>query len=551
MYSAEPLSHFVEQYLAYLYETLPTGAAFEGVHQFDDLLEDPSRAALEGQARELGGLARRLGAIAKSGLTSTERIEREMLDANIRARIFELEKVRSWERNPQRHAELLATSLAAQALFPYASVEERARRILSKLRQAPRLIEAARNTIHDPPGIFVKEGLNSFDGVAQFIERDLPRALAALDDMHLLSDLADASTEAVATIRSYSDHLRDDVAPNAKGSFRLGRKVFDEKLALEEGITLGADRLLAIAERELRETQEEFRKLAGKFGGGVADALDKVKQDHPSDDTLVPTAEEQVRELAAFVERKGLVSVPAAEAPIVAPTPPFFRWTFASLWTPGVFEAKPLPTYYYLTGVDPAWSAERQEQHLRDFHTGALWAISMHETYPGHFLHHQHVCRIESTVRRSGMLVSIGFIEGWAHYGEQLMIEAGFGRKDNRVKLGQLAEALIRLARLVVGIRLHAEDMSVEQGVRFFRDEAYMEEGSARREAERGTFDPGYVVYSAGKLMLLKLRADYEAKHQGKFSLKAFHDRLLGNGALPFWMHRRLMLGDHAGPALA
>jgi len=221
------------------------------------------------------------------------------------------------------------------------------------------------------------------------------------------------------------------------------------------------------------------------------------------------------------------------------------------LWTPGVFEAKPLPTYYYLTGVDPAWSAERQEQHLRDFHTGALWAISMHETYPGHFLHHQHVRRIESTVRRSGMLASIGFIEGWAHYGEQLMIEAGFGRKDDRVKLGQLAEALIRLARLVVGIRLHAEDMSVEQGVRFFRDEAYMEEGSARREAERGTFDPGYVVYSAGKLMLLKLRADYEARHQAKFSLKAFHDRLLGNGALPFWMHRRLMLGDHAGPALA
>ena len=551
MYSAEPLSHFVEQYLDYLYETHPTGAAFEGVHQFDDLLEDPSRGALEGQARELGGLARRLAAIGKSGLTSTERIEREMLDANIRARIFELEKVRSWERNPQRHAELLATSLAAQALFPYASIEERARRILSKLRQAPRLIEAARNTIQDPPGIFVKEGRSSLDGVAQFIERDLPRALAELDEMHLLSDLADASTEAVAAIRSYADHLRDDVAPSAKGSFRLGRKAFDEKLALEEGITLGADRLLAIAERELHETQEEFRKQAGKFGGGVADALDKVKQNHPSDDALVTTAEEQVRELAAFVERKGLLSVPGAEAPVVAPTPPFFRWTFASLWTPGVFEAKPLPTYYYLTGVDPAWSAERQEQHLRDFHTGALWAISMRETSPGHFLHHQHVRRIESTVRRSGMLASIGFIEGWAHYGEQLMIEAGFGRKDDRVKLGQLAEALIRLARLVVGIRLHAEDMSVEQGVRFFRDEAYMEEGSARREAERGTFDPGYVVYSAGKLMLLKLRADYEARHQAKFSLKAFHDRLLGNGALPFWMHRRLMLGDHAGPALA
>ena len=129
------------------------------------------------------------------------------------------------------------------------------------------------------------------------------------------------------------------------------------------------------------------------------------------------------------------------------------------------------------------------------------------------------------------------------------MLESGFGRGDDHIKLGQLAEALIRLARLVVGIKLHAEDFSVEQGVRFFRNEAFMEEGSARREAERGTFDPGYVVYSAGRLMLLKLRADYEAQ-QGSYSLRTFHDTLLANGAVPFWMHRRLMLGEDAGDAL-
>ncbi len=550
MYSAEPLSHFVEEYLTHLYETYPTGAAFDGIHQYDDLLEDFSRTALESQARELGGLARRLAAIDKAGMTPTEQVERQFLDWNIRARIFELEEVRSGERTPQRHAETLATSLAAQALVPYAPVEERARRILSKLRQAPRLVEAARQTIEDPPGIFVREGVKSFDGLAQFIERDLPTALAELDDPHLLSDLADASTEAASAIREYARHLRDEVAPTARGSFRLGRKRFEEKLKLEEGITLGADRLLAIAQRELAETQEAFRIVAGRLGGDVPTALEKVKQQHPSDEALVPTAQQQVEELAAFVERQGLVSVPGGELPVVASTPPFYRWTFASLWAPGPFETKPLPTYYYLTRVDPAWPAAQQEDHLRDFHTGALWAISMHETYPGHFLHHQHVCRLESKVRKSSLLASIGFIEGWAHYSEQLMIEAGFARQDDHLQLGQLAEALIRLARFVVGIQLHAEDLSVEQGVRFFRDEAFMEEGSARREAERGTFDPGYVVYSAGKLMLLKLRADVEAGQSGKFSLKRFHDQLLGNGTIPFWMHRRLMLGDHAGAAL-
>ena len=551
MYSGEPLSPFVENYLNYLYETQPTAAAFDGVHQYDDLLEDPSRTALEGQGRELGGLVRQLAAVGKSGMTKTEQVEREMLTANIRARIFELENIRSWERNPQRHSEILATSLAGQVLFPYAPVGERARRILSKLKQTPRLIETARKTIQDPPGIFIKEGITSLNGVVEFIEHDLPRALTSLDDMHLLSDLADASTEAVTAIHGYTEYLRNEVAPKARGSFRLGRENFDGKLELEEGVTLGADRLLAIAQRELRETQEEFRSVAGRLGGDVASALERLKQDHPSAATLVSTAQGQVTELAAFVERKGLVSVTDGEVPVVAPTPPFYRWTFASLWAPGPFEARPLPTYYYLTDVDPAWTPDRQEQHLRDFHTGALWAISMHETYPGHFLQHQHVCRIESKLRKSGLLASIGFIEGWAHYGEQVMIEAGFGGKDNHVKLGQLAEALIRLARLVVGIRLHAEDMSVEQGVRFFRDEAFMEEGSARREAERGTFDPGYVVYSLGKLMILKLRADYEAKHPSKFSLKTFHDRLLGNGNLPIWAHRRLMLGGNAGSVLA
>jgi uncharacterized protein (DUF885 family) len=551
MYSAEPLSHFVDQYLAYLHESHPTSATFDGVHTHDDLLEDLSRGAVEEQIRDLGAFGRRLDSIGTATLTPTERIERPLVENDIRARIHELEEVRTWERSPQLYAELLSTSLASQALFPYAPVTERARRVLSKLRQAPRLFQAARENIKEPPGLFVKTGLEALRGTLQFVEEELPRALSDLDDLRLLSDLADASSDAADALKRYIAHIETDVAPRARSSFRLGRERFEQKLRLEEGLATDSDRLLEIAMRELRTTQEAFRREARRLkGGDPIEAWRRAKAEHPLEGQLIHAAREQVEELHNFTRRNGLISVPDGDDVVVAASPQFYRWTFASMWTPGPFETKPMRAYYYLTDVDPSWPAARKEEHLRDFNYGALWSISMHEVYPGHFLHYQHLRRVASKPRKSILFASASFMEGWAHYCEQLIVEAGFRRHDPHVRLGQLAEALIRICRFVVGIRLHAGDLSVEQGMRFFRDEAFMEDGSARREAERGAFDPGYVVYFAGKLMLLKLREDFKACDPGNFSLRAFHDRLLGNGHMAFPLHRRLMLGEEDRGAL-
>jgi len=548
MYSAEPLPHFVDEYLAYLYEINPTPATFDGVHVHDDLLEDFSRQAIDAQIRTLGGFGRRLAAIDPARLTDTERLERPALESSIRARIFELEEVRTWERSPQLFADTLATSLAGQALFDYAPLAERARRVLSKLRQVPRLMQAAQDNIKDPPGIFVKVGLESLRGTLRFIHEDLPRAFSNLDDLHVLGDLADASTEATTAIAAYVEYLETDLAPRTKGSFRLGRERFEQKLRLDEGLTIGADRLLDIATRELRATQDEFRRVASRVNGGdpVA-AWQKTKANHPPAGQLVPIAQQQLDELVEFIKRERIITVPDGAPVTVRPTPRFYRWTSASMWTPGPFESKPVRAFYYITDVDPTWTPERQDEHLRDFNYGALWAISIHEVFPGHFLHYQHLRQIESSLRKSILFSSLAFVEGWAHYCEQMMIDEGFRKDDTSVRLGQLAEALVRLCRCIVGIRLHCEDMSVEQAVRVFREDAFLEEASARREAERGTFDPSYILYAAGKLMLLKLREDYKAQTAGKFSLRDFHDRLLGNGTVPIWLHRSLMLGPQNG----
>ena len=531
MIVSEPLPHFVDDLLSYLYEAQPTHATLDGVHTHDDLLEDLSRHGVESHTRALSGYLRRLEEINVAGL---------------RARMLELEEVRTWEKNPQYYSDILASSLAGQALFNHAPAEERARRVLSKLRQTPRLIQAARDNITDPPGIFVKVGLETMRGALKFVDDDLPKAFTSVDDLHLLGDLADAQAEASQAIGAYIQYLETDLAPRARSSFRLGREKFEQKLKLDEGITLSLDRLLAIATRELHATQDEFRSVAGRMNGGdPLEAWARTKADHPQPGELVNVARQQLDELATFLERQNIISLPAGEAITVAPTPDFYRWSFASMWTPGPFEAKATRAYYYLTDADPSWPPERQREYLRDYNHPTLWSISIHEVYPGHFLHYQHLRRVESKARKSTLFAAASFVEGWAHYCEEMMIEAGFARQQPSVKLGQLAESLIRLARFIVCIRLHAEDMSVEQGMRFFRDEAFMEEASARREAERGTFDPTYLVYSVGKLMLMKLRRDYKQQAGKAFSLKTFHDSLLGNGTAPFWLHRALMLpGD-------
>jgi uncharacterized protein (DUF885 family) len=546
MHAAEPFPHFVDDYLNYLYEAHPSGATMDGVHMHDDVLEDFRRAAVDAHVSALAGFARRLDAIPLDTLPEVEQVEHGIVTANLRARQLELEAVRSWERNPQVYAETLASSLAAQAIFDYAPEEDRARRILSKLRQTPRLIQAARDNIKEPPAIFVKVGLDALRGVMTFIDSDLPKAFRRVDDLHLLSDLADASQEAVQALGEYVEYLETELRPKAKASFRLGKERFEQKLRFDEGISLPVERLLSIAERELRATQEEFRTIAGRLNGGdpIENWRKKKQQSHPQPGQLLSTAREQLGELQTFLQRNAIVSLPDEGSVEVAPTPDFFRWSFASMWTPGPFETRAQRAMYYLTDIDPAWPEDKQMEHLRDFNIPTLWNISIHEVFPGHFLHYQHLRKVESKVRRSTFFAPASYIEGWAHYCEQMMLEAGFGKKDHTLKLGQLAEALVRLARFVVGIRLHTEDWSVEQGVRFFRDEAFLEESSARREAERGTFDPTYLVYTAGKLAMLKLREDWHEQQGGKPSLRAFHDALLSHGSAPFWALRRLML-DH------
>ena len=550
MHAAEPLPHFVDDYLGFLYEVHPTGATMDGVHIHDDLVEDYRRDGYRHASERAGRLcsparchSRRAPAPcrSRSSIRSSRPTSAPASSSSKRCARGSAIRTTTPTRSP--------SSLAAQAIFTYAPETERARRVLSKLRQVPRLVQAARDNIKEPPAIFVKVGIDTWRGAMSFIDTDLPRAFSSVDDMHLLGDLADACKRSRARRSAPTSRTsRTTFGPRRKGTFRLGRDRFEQKLRLEEGITLPVDRLLAIAMRELEATQEEFRSVAGRLNGGdpIA-AWRKAKQKHPEPGTLIATAREAARRAPHLpVAQQPSSPFPTAAACHVAPTPEFFRWSSASMWTPGPFEIEAV--------ARDVLPDRRRSDVGRGKASSNTCATSTcrrcgrsrsTRSIPATFSTTSTLRKVDSKVRRSTMFAPASYIEGWAHYCEQMMLEAGFGRGDHALKLGQLAESLVRLARFVVGIRLHTEDWSVEQGVRFFQEEAFLEEASARREAERGTFDPTYLVYSAGKMMLLKLRRDWQEEQGGKPSLRAFHDAFLSQGAAPFWALRRLMLKTH------
>jgi hypothetical protein len=272
-----------------------------------------------------------------------------------------------------------------------------------------------------------------------------------------------------------------------------------------------------------------------------------IQAEHPKAGTLVAEAQKQLDSLVVFINEKEIVTLPGDERPVVAQTPDFMRWSTASMWTPGAFEARPLKARYLITDVAPMWSEREKQEYLSSFNYQQLWTTSIHEAYPGHFIQGALLRQVQSPVRKTWAIAPGTFVEGWAHYAEQMMIEEGFGGGDPKLRLGQLADALLRLCRFVAGIRLHTDAMTVDQATRFFMENAFMQETPSRIEAERGTFDPMYLVYSLGKLAIMKMREDYRRYKGNDFSLKEFHDLLLRNGNAPLWAHRQMLMPGEKG----
>jgi uncharacterized protein (DUF885 family) len=538
----------VEEYIEDLYSRHPNIAAASGLHAWEGQLEDYSGQAIADEISAIKKFQSRLEKIPPLELPFSDILDYQILASNMKSRLLELEEIKSYERNPNFYNDVISTGLLQTATLEYAPADSRIRHLISKEKLVPRLLDAARSNVRSIHPVFLKVALEGYKGTLGFIQAELPKAFAGVKDAKLQADFKKSTKVAADSVAKYIKYL-EQVKPDPAATFAIGKANYEAKLRYNEGIDIPADVLLRIANRELAKTQKEFLETAAEIDPKrkAMAVWAEIQADHPKAGTLVEEARKQLDELVRFIEEKKIVTLPSTARPVVAATPDFMRWSTASMWTPGPLERRPLPARYLITDVDPKWTEKEKEEYLGSINYAQLWTTSIHEAYPGHYVQGEYLKQVNSPVRKTWAFAPASFVEGWAHYTEQMMIEEGFGNGNPKMKMGQLADALLRLCRFVVGIREHTEGMTVEQGTRFFMENAYMGETPSRLEAERGTFDPTYLVYTVGKLAILKLRDDYKRDRKGEFSLQEFHDRLLSNGNAPLWVHRQILMPGDKG----
>lgn len=524
----------------------PTLATDLGVHLEDDRLEDYSAEGFRREAAAVRDVQARLGRIDAAALPAPLQLDYEQLRRSLEAALLQLEVIRPWARDPDVYSSGLTRSAHVLLKRSFARPSLRAERVIARMQAMPAALAEARRNLDRPPRVYTEIAIEQLDGNREFFRTAVVRAFPSLRG-EARARLAASAARVVAALDEYRAWLETDLLPRSTGEFAYGEPTYRARLAAEEQIDLPLDRLLAIAEADLARNQAAFAETARRIdptpGRSAADVLASVVRHRPEPSRLLRTTQTELSALAAFIRTRGIVTLPAAAPVRVIETPPFMRaTTSASMDIPGPYEKVATEAYYSMTLPDPRWPPHERDAYMEQWYYPAITNVSVHEVWPGHYLQFLYARGLDSDVRK--VFGTVSNTEGWAHYVEAMMIDEGFHGDDPRYRLAQIHDALLRNVRFIVGIAMHTRGMTVEEAARRFAQDAYQPPPVARAEARRGTSDATYGYYTMGKLMILKLRADYQARHGARYSLRAFHDEFVRLGPLALPLVRRAMLGE-------
>ncbi|MCH8745441.1 MAG: DUF885 domain-containing protein [Chloroflexi bacterium] len=548
--SEEALDRLAQIQVEDYWDFYPTAGSRIGRHEYDGRLPDLSPDRLGRRIEKLRHGLAQLSGIPVEDMATEHRLSYRVLELFLNRELFTLVEMRPVERNPMRQVGFL--NVSGYVRRDYAPLADRLVGATQVLRQVPDFLQVLDTQLGAGVGRPVLEmSVESYAGMARFYRVDLAAAVAGFTDQSVLSQFNQAREQAATALDNFVESLRDRlrVAPE---DFAIGASRYSSMLATGEGINLPLAEVVELGQANLQNNLEQLTQVCTSINPtkSVREIVAEIGRNHPAPEALIPETREMLESIRQSLIDLDLISLPAEDRCQVIETPTYMRYAFAAMDSPGSLEDQATESFYYVTPVEDDWTSQQQEEWLSNFNYSTLKIISIHEVYPGHFVHHLH--------NRYGMPLplinrvgtSYAFSEGWAHYTEQMMLETDYGRDDPQLQVTQLLEALVRNCRYLCSLGMHTQGMSVDEATRFFTDHAYLEELPARREALRGTFDPGYLNYTLGKLMILKLRNDYRREQGDAYSLKGFHDKLLSYGAPPLPLLREAMLNDASGPPI-
>ena len=542
----------VERFYDEEFRVHPIAATQIGVHDYDTEVDDLSREGQDKEAARLHKAHDAFVAIDPAELSDGDRNDREVLIDHLKARLLDVETIRDWRKDPSIYSQSATTAIFGLVHRDFAPLADRLRSVIARERKIPAMLASGMANIEHPPLPFVEIAIRNITGSIGFLKTGVPTAFTGVEDEQLKRDFVAANDAAIAAFENFRTYLEQELKPKADGDFALGADLFAKRVAFNDMVDIPPDRLLDIAHAQLIKDKGALSLAAREIdqSAPIEAVLKAVRAQHPTADELISTARDDLGGLRAFVHDHRIATIPSDLLPQVEETPEFRRaTTAAAMEAPGPLEKRATQAFYYVTPPQKGLPAERLDQYLEAYSFAGLKMISLHEVWPGHFM--QYLTRRthpEWSLARK-MAHAYSTTEGWAHYAEQMMVEQGLGEADPKLKVAQLQMALLRDCRFVAAIEMHTKGKSVDDAVQIFMRECGSPEPEARREAYRGTRDPGYINYTLGKLQILKLREDYSAKIGDKFSLTDFHDRLLGAGLAPIKIIRREMLGRD-GPLL-
>jgi hypothetical protein len=525
----------------------PASATRTGFHQFDTELASGSRAEVQAQVAQLRKFRAEAEAFDPRGLSPGVVADRELLVSQIDGRLFTLETIRPWEKNPNSYLGDATDAIFSIMSRTFAPPAERLRSAIAREKLIGRLLLSSRENLANPPRVYTELALEQLPGIVGFFEKDVPSAFKSVQDAALLAEFRTVNQSVIDLLNSYATWLKSDLLPRSNGSFRIGPENYRKKLLYDEMVDTPVDRLLSIAYADLKSNRAALQRVAAQIDSrrAPAEILQDLERDHPAAPELLTALRNVLGGLRNFVTSHRIVTIPSTEFPIVEESPPFMRaWSTASMDTPGPYEKVAKEAFFNVTLPDPSWKKGQVEEYLEGFNRGTIISTAVHEVYPGHYIQFLWLSNVPTKVRK---LMGAGSnAEGWAHYCEQMMLDEGYGDGDPRLRLGQMQDALLRDARFVVGIQMHTGSMTVEQAIDFFVNEGLQVRPVAEKEAKRGTFDPTYLVYTLGKLQIMKLREDYKRMKGDGYTLQGFHDAFLAQGTPPIKIVRRALLGDNS-----
>ncbi len=531
---------FAEGFIESRFKADPMFAVQSGRHEFDGRMPDWSRSAIEADVIRLRAQLAELAGFELASLTPEQRLERQYLEWVIESEIFWRAEAESPFRNPAWYIERLDPSMYLTR--DYAPLATRLRGFLGYVRAIPKLVADIRGNLRTPlPRPFIERASAGFGGYASFFRVEMPPIFAGLEDAALKHELTEATAAAAGAMDQLTAWIEGQRA-TARDDFALGSQKFAQMLRTTERLDVPLEELELIGRKDLERNLAALGEACNVYAPkeSLTACMEKMRANKPAGGA-VEGARQQLTELRQFVLDKKVVSIPSQEQALVAESPPYNRGNFAYISIPGPYENPSVKVTYYVAPPDANWSAAERNAYVPG--RAYLFYVSVHEVWPGHYLQSQFAKRNPSRI--AALWWDYSFAEGWAHYTEEMMYDAGLGRDQPELRVGMLSNALLRNVRFLSAICLHTGCMTLEESETMFREKALADSGNARQQALRGTYDPGYLAYTLGKLMIRKLRADWLAANPAA-TPQQFHDRFLSYGSPPIPVVREQMLGTRS-----